>query len=73
MEAIDRLVHYPLAYIGAGETIMLQSFPASAATLRSQKQWHSTADLDVEVVGISADKAHVILPHTPGDFEPMDR
>jgi hypothetical protein len=26
------------------------------------KQWHSTADTDFDVVGISADKAHVILP-----------
>lgn len=63
MEAINRLVRYPLAYIGGGKTVMLDSFPVTASDLMAQKQWHSTADIDFEVVGISADKAHVILPH----------
>ena len=62
MEAIDRLVRYPLAYVGAGKTVMLDSFPVKPADLMAEKQWHSSADTDFEVVGISADKAHVILP-----------
>jgi hypothetical protein len=62
MEAIDRLVRYPLAYIGAGRTVMLDSFPVKPADLMAEKQWYSSADTDFEVVGISADKAHVILP-----------
>jgi hypothetical protein len=63
IEAIDALVAYPVAYIGAGKTAMLDSFPVKPADLMAQKQWHSTTDADFEVVGVSADKAHVILPH----------
>ena len=62
MDAIDRLVRYPLAYIGADKTVMLDSFPVKPADLIAEKQWHSTADTEFEVVGLSADKAHVILP-----------
>jgi hypothetical protein len=62
MDAIDRLVCYPVAYVGAGKTVMLDSFPVKPADLMTEKQWQSTADTDFEVVGISADKAHVILP-----------
>src|SRR5690349_5435661 len=62
MDAIDRLVRYPLAYIADGKTLMLDSFPVKPADLMAAKQWHSTADTDFEVVGISGDKAHVILP-----------
>jgi hypothetical protein len=61
--AIDALVVYPVAYVGAGTTVMLDSFPVKPADLMAQKQWHSTADTDFDVVGVSADKAHVILPH----------
>ena len=60
--AIDALVAYPVAYVGAGKTVLLDSFPVKPADLMAQKQWHSTADTDFDVVGVSADKAHVILP-----------
>jgi hypothetical protein len=62
MDAIDGLVRYPVAYIADGKTLMLDSYPVKPADLIAQKQWYSTADTDFEVVGISADKAHVILP-----------
>lgn len=62
MDAIDRIVLYPVAYIADGKTVMLDSFPVKPADLMAEKQWHSTADTHFEVVGISADKAHVILP-----------
>lgn len=62
MDAIDGLVRYPLAYIADGNTVMLDSFPVKPANLMAEKQWHSTVDTDFEVVGISAGKAHVILP-----------
>ena len=42
---------------------MLDSFPLKPADLMAEKQWHSTVDTDFKVVGLSADKAHVILPH----------
>jgi len=60
--AINGLVHYPLAYVGAGKTQLLESFPMEPADLMANKQWHSSTDTDFEVVGVSADKAHVILP-----------
>jgi len=63
IKAIDALVAYPVAYVGAGKTVLLDSFPVKPADLMAQKQWHSTTDTDFEVVGVSADKAHVILPH----------
>ena len=62
LDAIDALVRYPLAYIGVAKTVMLDSFPVKPADLIAEKQWHSTADTDFDVVGISEDKAHVILP-----------
>ena len=62
IEAIDAVVAYPVAYVGAGTTVMLDSFPVKPADLMAQKQWHATTDTDFEVVGVSADKAHVILP-----------
>jgi len=38
MDAIDRLGRYPLAYIGAGTTVMLDSFPVKPADLIAEKQ-----------------------------------
>ena len=61
--AIDALVAYPVAYVGAGKTVLLDAFPVKPADLMAQKQWHATTETDFDVVGVSADKAHVILPH----------
>ena len=59
--ALDKLIHYPLAYIGNGRTTLLDAFPIQPAELMATKQWHDTQDLDPEVVFTSADKAHVIV------------
>jgi hypothetical protein len=56
------LVLYPLAYVGAGKTVLLDSFPVKPADLMASKQWHTTADTEFEVVGVSPNKAHVIIP-----------
>ena len=61
--ALDKLIHYPLAYIGNGRTTLLDAFPIQPAELMATKQWHDTQDLDPEVVFTSADKAHVIVRH----------
>jgi hypothetical protein len=63
MDAINELVLYPLAYVGAGKTVLLDSFPVKPADLMESKQWHTTTDTEFEVVGVSSTKAHVILPH----------
>ncbi len=63
LTGIDALVQYPLAYIGNGTVAMLDSYPVKPADLMAAKQWHHSTDTEFEVVGISADKAHVILPN----------
>jgi len=62
MDAINDLVLYPLAYIGAGKTVLLDSFPVKPADLMASKQWHTTTDTEFEVVGVSPNKGHVIIP-----------
>ena len=61
MAALDRLVAYPLAYIGQGVAQMVTSYPVQPAELIARTGWHDTVDIDFEVVAASADKAHVIL------------
>jgi hypothetical protein len=58
---IDGLVRYPLAYIGDGEVSMLDEYPIKPSALMAAKAWHTSIDMEYEVVGISATKAHLIL------------
>ncbi len=58
--ALDKLIQYPLAYIGAGRTTLVDAFPVQPAELMAAKQWHDTKDLNPEVVFVSSDKAHMI-------------
>jgi hypothetical protein len=62
MDAINRLVHYPLGYIADGETRKLWTFPYDPADLRA-RGWHKTVDADFEIVAVSDTKAHVVLRH----------
>jgi hypothetical protein len=61
VSALDMLIQYPLAYIGAGSTILVGTYPVQPADLMAAKQWHDTEDLDPEVVFVTQDKAHVIV------------
>ncbi len=63
IQAIDKLMQYPLAYIGNGQTTLLDAYPIKPAELKAAKQWHDTKDIAEEVVFASADKAHLILRH----------
>jgi hypothetical protein len=63
MDAINELVLDPLAYVGPGKAALLDSFPVTPADLIASKQWHTTTDMEIEVVGVSSTKAHLILPH----------
>lgn len=58
--AIDRLIQYPLAYIGDGKATLVDTYPVQPRDLLA-KGWHNTKDYSYEVVFASADKAHVIL------------
>jgi hypothetical protein len=59
--AIDALVQYPLAYIGDGKVSMLDKWPFKPSMLREAKGWHTSIDMEYEVIGISAAKAHLVL------------
>jgi hypothetical protein len=61
VQAIDKLFQYPFAYIGNGQTNLLDTFPIKPAELMAAKQWHDTKDFSYEVVFASADKAHLIV------------
>jgi hypothetical protein len=61
VSSIDRLVQYPLAYIGDGKTTLVDTFPVNPADLMAAKQWHDMKVSSYEVVFASAHKAHVIL------------
>jgi hypothetical protein len=59
--AIDALVQYPLAYIADGRVSMLDAYPIKPSALMAAKGWHTSIDMDYEVVGMSETKAHLIL------------
>jgi hypothetical protein len=59
--AIDALVQYPLAYIADGRVSMLDAYPIKPSALMTAKGWHTSVDMDYEVVGLSESKAHLIL------------
>lgn len=61
LAAVEALVQFPLTYLGAGETRLLERFPVSPQHLRDTKQWYDTINADYEVSLVSTTKAHVIL------------
>jgi hypothetical protein len=61
LAVIDALVQYPLAYIGDGEVAMLDEFPIKPSALMAAKAWHTSVDMEYEVIGISKTKAHLVL------------
>jgi hypothetical protein len=58
---IDSLVQYPLAYIGDGKVSMLDQYPIRPSALMAAKGWHTSIDMEYEVVGVSETKAHLVL------------
>ena len=61
LAAIDALVQYPLAYIGDGKVSMLDHWPFKPSALRAAKAWHTSIEMEYEVIGFSATKAHLVL------------
>jgi ketosteroid isomerase-like protein len=75
VQAIDKLIQYPLAYIGNGQTKLVDTYPIQPAELIAAKQWHDTKDIAYEVVSASPDKAHLVLRHgkrVPPDGSPIE-
>jgi hypothetical protein len=61
VEGIDRLVSYPLTYIGDGQVTMFDSWPLKPFDLMGQKGWNTTVGVEYEVIGVNETKAHLIL------------
>jgi hypothetical protein len=61
LDKIDSLVKYPFAFIDDGTVRLVDEFPINPAELITKKEWHSTVNADYEVVGVSQNKAHVVL------------
>ena len=61
VETMNTFLQYPLAHIGAGKITMVDAYPVQPAALMASKGWHSTKDVEYEVVFASADKAHLVL------------
>jgi hypothetical protein len=58
---IDGLVQYPLAYVGDGKVSMLDEYPIRPSALMAAKDWHTSIDMEYEVIGVSETKAHLVL------------
>lgn len=61
MAAIDRVVKYPLAFIGNGEVKLVDAYPVRPDELKARTGWDHTTDNDFDIVTVSPSKAHVIL------------
>ena len=42
--ALDKLIQYPLAYVGAGRTTLVDTYPVQPIDLMAAKQWHDMKD-----------------------------
>lgn len=62
MDAINSLVKFPIAFIRDDDVVLMENYPIKPADLMSQKGWHTSTDTEIEIVGISETKAHVVLP-----------
>ena len=61
IDAINRCIKYPLAYIGAGKVILLDQFPINPAEMRAAKGWDRSEGIEIDVVAIGDNKAHLVL------------
>ena len=61
MDAINRCIKYPLAYIGAGTVTLLDQFPINPAELRASKGWDRSEGFEIDVVAIGDNKAHLVM------------
>ena len=61
IDAINRCIKYPLAYIGAGTVTLLDQFPINPAELRAAKGWDRSEGFEIDVVAIGDNKAHLLL------------
>jgi len=56
---INRIVHYPLAYIKDGSVRMVDHFPVDPAKLKAELGWDHSKDWAFEVIAVGERQAHV--------------
>jgi len=63
MDTINKLTLFPIAFITDDRVVMMDEYPVKPAELRAKTGWADTRDMDVEVVGLTETKAHLVLRH----------
>jgi hypothetical protein len=63
LETINSLTKFPIAFITDGQVAMMNEYPVKPAELRAKTGWKDSVDIDVEVVGVTETKAHLVLRH----------
>lgn len=52
---------WPLTLLADGTTVMLEEFPYSPAQIKAEKGWATSRSFEIDVVGVSSTKAHLVL------------
>ncbi|MBB5160750.1 hypothetical protein [Mycobacterium sp. AZCC_0083] len=60
-DAIRRHLQWPCTFLMDGRSETLDEFPYSPTALKRENDWATSAGLEIDVVAVSATKAHVLL------------
>lgn len=61
MDALHHCLLWPCAFLLDGRVQLFDQFPIRPSDLMQRKGWVSTAGAEIDVIAVSADKAHVAL------------
>jgi len=64
IDGINAVCNFPIAHIGDGKTQHLDAWPVSPAKFKTEKNWHTTIDIEVQLWGVNETKGHVIARGT---------
>ncbi len=62
-DALRDCLMWPCTVLSDCGSIQVDTFPYNPATLRAQKGWAFSKGLEIDVVAVSDNKAHVLLRH----------
>lgn len=60
-EAIRDCIVWPCTFLGNGSSESMDVYPYSPAELRRRKGWEVSTGMEIDVVAVSDQKAHVLL------------
>jgi hypothetical protein len=60
-QAIRECIQWPCTFLGVDGAESLTEFPYSPTALKQEKQWATSVGLEIDVVAVSAAKAHIVL------------